>query len=1063
MKTKMMRKWTIVLGFLASVCLFFACLMTNPIKANADTEEPAQTVTLTEVTGFEMVKGARARIADGDGGIRFDVNVSADAYAEMQEMGGEGAKITFYTLMARTDKVALADLTMENATANNAYIIKNKASVQPNGVSVFEYRTTYLTSDFNNYTKKLIARGVAEIVDAEGVKQYVYAKMNDNERSMQQVAYSAITDTSATAPTTDKGLTRYFAAQDATTKSYIEQVKASTTLALDLPTAEGETVVAAFTKATENENGKKLAVGLTDGVTLNVSDFSELALGATTELTLYTDKNNAYTVSVMNITQGLRTAQDLSIFNLKDKDVEGYYLVMNDIDASAVSANAHEDLTNNTDSAQGGIDWDFDYAFKGTFDGNGKTVTANTNKGGLFGNLKGATVTNTNFVLNFSGERKLNTDKWPAGLAYSAAGGTAISNVYAELNCGTGLTAASGRDWGLSLIVNILDSNSYGYVKTENIVVVNNDDFTNLTVNTARYATGALFYADSARHRDRDSYMSNVFVIAPKTFGNDNSGYVAMASGTHLSTFASNDTDSKNAVDSLLANNTFYQYKNATRYDSVAEFVKSFAWENTIPDFIMQNLLKNGVTAYVGETAVANDSISVPLNVAQTVTLKIGERVLTDVELTSNVGEEIVTINDDTFTLLSAGNVAEITATGKLGDMSVMVTFTVSIDATTYDKEVLFSGMDGDVDTVTIFGDGAVLANAYGEDGTAYTVADGKITNLTNTTNAPIEKTLLLGTSDNQWKYVTFNVYTKLLDSSDDLAVFSLTKDTVENITGCYLVIKDIDASAVTANAHTDIREGDWNFNYAFEGVFDGGGHTIKANVDKGGLFGNLQNATITNVNFVFNVTGSMRANTDKFPSGLAYGVVGNQATTTISNVYAELNPTTGLTAASQREWALSLIVTTAKSVKLNNVVVVNNDDFANLKASSAGWVAGALINFHSGRTDTGYTNAHITNVFVIAPEMLGVADVDGEGNPSTYYGYYVPMSGRTTSQAFASNDTTGKADAATKTGVTQYTYANVWRYSTLKDFVNAENTAKDNIPDFIKNAVNAQITTSQQ
>jgi len=72
-------------------------------------------------------------------------------------------------------------------------------------------------------------------------------------------------------------------------------------------------------------------------------------------------------------------------------------------------------------------------------------------------------------------------------------------------------------------------------------------------------------------------------------------------------------------------------------------------------------------------------------------------------------------------------------------------------------------------------------------------------------------------------------------------------------------------------------------------------------------------------------------------------------------------------------------------------------------------------------------------------------------------------MSGRTTSQAFASNDTTGKADAATKTGVTQYTYANVWRYSTLKDFVNAENTAKDNIPDFIKNAVNAQITTSQQ
>ena len=1051
MKTKMMRKWTIVLGFLASVCLFFACLMTNPIKANADTEEPAQTVTLTEVAGFEMVKGARARIADGDGGIRFDVNVSAEAYAEMQEMGGEGAKITFYTLMARTEKYPnINDLTMENATADNKYIIKNKATVQPNGNDVTEYRATYTTSEFKNYSVELIARGVAEIVDAEGETHYVYAKMNDNARSMQQVALSAITDTSATAPTTDKGLTRYFAAQDATTKSYIEQVNAPTTLALDLPTAEGETVVAAFTKATENENGKKLAVDLTDGVT--VTDLTKLnatELGATTEITLYTDKYNAYTVSVMNITQGIRTADDLKVFELTDHNVEGYYRVMNDIDENNSAVITHTDITNLEDGVR-----DFDYAFMGTFDGGEHTVEVNVANCGLFGSLKNATIKNTNFIFNINTSLFYTSSYVPTAFAHNVNGSpatTTMSNVYAELNPVEGFTAASGRTWSVALMMNASTA-----LKMENVVVVNNDKLADLKTDGA-WVGGALIFADAARTSDyRDDYRKNVFVIAPEKLNTvDSEGnpyYIPMSGGTYGQAFAGNTP--AEAL-SLAASrtpegkvNTQYQFSLVTRYDTVSAFVKSFAWENTIPDFIMQNLLANGVNAYVGETAVENDSISVPLNVAQTVTLKIGERVLTDVELSSNVGEEIVTINDDTFTLLSAGNVAEITATGKLGDMSVMVTFTIAINATEYEETVLFSGADGDVDTATIFGDGAVLANAYGADGTAYTVADGKITDLTNTTNAPVETTLLLGTTDNEWKYVTFSVYTKLLDSSDDLAVFSLTKDTVENITGCYLVIKDIDASAVTANAHTDIRETDWNFNYAFEGVFNGGGHTINANVDKGGLFGNLKNATITNTKFVFNFTGSRRANTDKWPVGLAY----SGSSSTISNIYAELNTTTGLTAAADSDWALALITTVDKTFVANNLIVVNNDEFISLAPNSANWIGGALFYTDSSREDIASHNTVMSNIFVIAPERLGNND-----------GLYVPMAGGTTVQVFACNDTTGQADAATQTGKTQVLYTNVWRYSTLKDFVDAENSAKDNLPDFIKNAVNAQVTTSQQ
>ena len=812
---------------------------------------------------------------------------------------------------------------------------------------------------------------------------------------------------------------------------------------VDMQTIFGEQAVLLNAYGTDG-----VAYTVVNGKIADLTNDTNEALTKTLILETTTHKFKKATFKVY--TKILDDASDLAVLSLtKDtvKNITGCFLVTKDIDATNLTANQHTDIREG--------DWNFNYAFTGTFDGNGHTIKANADKGGLFGVLNGATITNANFVLNITGSARVNTDKMPVGLAYEAKS-SKISNVYAQLNVGTGLSTAN-RTWALALITNTDKT-----LEMENVVVVNNDDFSKITPNSANWIGGALFYTDGSRLdiASHNAKMKNVFVIAPERMS-DSGLYVPMAGGTKVQVFANNDTvgaaDAKNktSVDQAV-------YTKVTRYNTVSDFVKGFVWENNIPDFIMEDLLVSGTTAYVGETPLQNNAeIKLPLNVAKTVTLKIGAKELINVELSSN--DDCVTISGNSFTLTKVGT-ANVTATGEYKYttkdnvdkyMTVTFNFTVSLNSTTYEEKVLFSGMDGDVDVKTIFGEGAVLANAFDSDGNVLTVTDGKISGLTNTTNAPIEKTLLLGTSANEWKYVTFTVYTKLLDDANDLKVFELT---THNVTGCYLVTKDIDASAEKAIAHTDITmlesgQTSRDFDYKFAGVFDGGNHTVEVNVSNCGLFGRLQDSTISNVNFIFNISGAAIGG-NYIPTGLAYEVLqgaASQGTTKISNVYVELNVATGLTVASNRTWALALMQNGSKHVILEKVVVVNNDDFENLKPN--GWVAGALFYVDAGRTDSGIRTQYRKNVFVIAPERLGKAD-DGTGNPTANYAYYVSMSGGTAIQVFASNDTAGVEAAKVNTGnTTQYTYANVTRYSDAKTFVDS-NAWSGIISDSVMNAV---------
>ncbi len=782
------------------------------------------------------------------------------------------------------------------------------------------------------------------------------------------------------------------------------------------------------------------AVTVTDGkITEGISLTGKASERKTVTLLTETE---GYTVELCVYTKLIDEAEDLSLFNLADKDITGVYLVTKDLDASGIPASMHTDFVNNGKKG-------FSHAFAGVFDGGGHTVTVNVTNGGLFGKLENATVTNTNFILNISGTTN-GSGYNPTGLAYSASG-TTVSNVYAQLNPADGLTVASNRTWTLSLIANmpaLAGANAQDPVTTTNVVVVNNDDFAQLLANTEKHwVGGVLFFADGGRASVaiRDRYMQNVFVIAPEKLGNGY--YVPMAGGTARQTFASNDEEGKADAEAKTEQGQ-YTYANVTRYASLKALCTTSHLQ-TLPAHIVKIIAEQSLEIEADGDLV-QDGAELQKGEWTPITLQVGNTVLEDVRLQSS--DEMVAVVDGSSVKVDTFGMTVITATGTAFGVELTVTFNVTAKVEAFAETLLFSGVDGVVDMQTVFGKETVLVHAYGVDGTVYTVEDGIITDLTNNANEALTKAVILETAEGQFKKVTFKVYTKLLDEAEDLAVFHLTD---KDITGCYLVTQDIDASGISASVHPDFANAQTGgganrgYGYKFTGTFDGNGHTVTANVTYGGLFGVLENATITNTHFVLYIGGnnSTANNTGNRPTGLAQTALNS----TVSNVYAELKPGTGL--LTNREWAISLITKAPKLVDgylmLENVVVVNNDDFANLKVNTAWYTVGALFYEDAGRA---YTNRdeYMKNVFVIAPKAFG-SDHSG----------YVAMASGTALSTFASNDTDSKeAVDELLTNNAFYQFQNVTRYATVKAFVDGK--AWENVlPDFIMDAVNADNMTA--
>ena len=551
-----------------SLCFFLVA-----ITMSFTTTKPAGAITQVASTienddGFYMDKGAQVRIPTTvqDGydatGIRFTVNLQADYVAQLNNTYKD---VTFYSLIAVNGAEAVVPNTFtgENDTTviDNVAMLKWAENDYGKLESGWYKRHITPTNMQKGYDVELTVRAVAKVTNTDDTVEYLYAKLNDNTRTMKAVALASYLD-NADDPEYAY-LNKYYGTSTEFDGVYAEANSGSTvSFASDLTSVELSANAYACVGATP--------VSLSNKV-VDISS-ANLELGETYNVTIF-DGNNAYVKPATYVTQTIDEASDLSVFALTQENtanITGYYVVTKDIDASGVTANQH------TDSREG--EWTYDYSFTGTFDGKGHTIIANADKGGLFGSLKGATIINANFDLYLTGSARANTDKWPSGLAYEAYNST-ISNVYAELGVGTGFTTAS-RTWALALITNVDKT-----LEMSNVVVVNNDDFNSLTPNSNNWIGGALFYTDSARGdiAPHNAKMSNVFVIAPERCG-ANGLYVPMAGGNKTQIFANNDTTGATDAQTQTGS-TQAVYTKVTRYSNKSSLESSAAWAG-LPDFI---------------------------------------------------------------------------------------------------------------------------------------------------------------------------------------------------------------------------------------------------------------------------------------------------------------------------------------------------------------------------------------------------------------------------------------------------------------------------------------------
>lgn len=163
-----------------------------------------------------------------------------------------------------------------------------------------------------------------------------------------------------------------------------------------------------------------------------------------------------------------------------------------------------------------------------------------------------------------------------------------------------------------------------------------------------------------------------------------------------------------------------------------------------------------------------------------------------------------------------------------------------------------YAAINGEGGSITFEGASAIEKVFIGARKTAIT-ATGNVVTLTKEDLAGYNAgdTLYLSVKDSNGKFFTAPVVlaTKIIKTQNDLNVFDM--DTNNVIVGGYFYLAN-DITCDAAWKPNSVSPGSGNDDY-FGGVFEGNGYTVTYRVDKAGLFGNLQNATVRNVNLIVN------------------------------------------------------------------------------------------------------------------------------------------------------------------------------------------------------------------
>ncbi len=594
----------------------------------------------------------------------------------------------------------------------------------------------------------------------------------------------------------------------------------------------------------------------------------------------------------------------------------GYYFLANDITYDSSSAPAP------TSGNQ----------FLGIFEGNGKTITGPVHKG-LFGRLMGGSIVR-NLSIKVDGFKSISNGKDYAILS-SWTGGTASSKVVIEnlyvsfdIDASFNYNFEAGKQaiglinyrpaW-LEFSNVFVDMTGIG-AKLDDSLITGENHVKSLSVLFGTEPANLFNYDDSTCF-----IFNNTHVLWDSPYmgyynANDlnNANYnqqVAFAENedaTFVENFAFPAVPSSNTLPVQTIKTVWQGLYRQSSIDKAIEYFKSnpeklsafSSFVDTSAGFPLpgglEALVQNKTIVKVNGEEKADHTFDSSIGGSITVSMEFSGATIENITVEHKSGVEIVSIEGSTITYIlgRAGN-EQLSVKATISGVDVEKIINISATVEELTGEIMYSTKDNTAIIPSKYGTVTKLISkidnvVYFEDGTYANVpqasltatgeqirnalADGSITDIIPTYDVLVfgEGGKLLGASK-------MTSYTKVLTEQSDFTEefgATTTTDTQYDDYGYYILANDI----TFTTAHKNYN-GDGQFN-TFYGYFDGNEKNLNLWVEEMGIFGEIQNAVVTNVAMtVIKVSDNLRTLDDYYHSAI---VLGGYTDTKTKNVYLE-------------------------------------------------------------------------------------------------------------------------------------------------------------------------------
>ena len=284
-----------------------------------------------------------------------------------------------------------------------------------------------------------------------------------------------------------------------------------------------------------------------------------------------------------------------------------------------------------------------------------------------------------------------------------------------------------------------------------------------------------------------------------------------------------------------------------------------------------------------------------------------------------------------------------------------------------YDETVCFSQVDGEiVELNDMFGGEITLTDAYqggnAKTGTPLTVESNIISDYFLADINMLQNDVITVYTEDCGVLINVKAAYKVIRKASDLT--SLYGNTSEAVTttGYFLVANDIayDSSVVIKPQYTNYGAGS-----TFKGVFDGNGHTIEYGINKGGLFGNLDFATVKNAAFVVKNIKAETGNSTSADLGMYAIIAGCSKQSKIENVFATydtaFNPDLGKIGGNYRFRGLGLFACSHNWAEMYTDVVLDLSTVGEISADNDEFGYGVITAPLNGQYGYGTaSNVHV-------------------------------------------------------------------------------------------------------